>query len=293
MISIRKLTGLWVVFEILSLSGCQWTFPLASGMDTGTDTDTGSDAGSDTVGEVDTDTETGTGCPVGYKGDDCSFACESTKLKIASCTNALFNCSMWIDGDYTKAAGEQCADGEENCFAIDYDFDLLRRYYVNRIRFLSDWYSKRPGTWDLLASDDGVNFSFVMSARSNHAPWNCVQDEICTEAVPEECCPGGSRQDTTSVGKDYPKWDDVRFTGAVARYWRFRIKTTDDLYNLTMRELELYGNGCLGSRCEVSPCKSGVCTEEAPAQCMCAGCEPKAWCTSAFTGSGPGCTTPE
>lgn len=281
MLSVRKFVGLLLVFEVLSLSGCQWTFPLATETDTHTDSD----------GEIDTDA--GTGCPVGYQGDDCSFVCDSTKLKIASCTNSLFNCSEWIDGDHKTPNGEECADGEENCFAIDYDFDLFRRYYVNRLRFLSDWYNKRPGAWDLLASDDGVHFSLVMTARSNHAPWKCVQDEVCTEAVPEVCCPGGSLQDTASVGETYPKWDDFRFTGAVARYWRFRINTTDSPKNLTMYELELYGNDCLGSRCEVSPCETGVCTEDAPARCTCAACEPKAWCASAFTDNGPGCTTPE
>jgi hypothetical protein len=121
--------------------------------------------------------------------------------------------------------------GEDNCFAVNYDFDLTQRYFVDRMRFKSDWWSKRPGTWDLLASDDGLNYSVIMSARSNQAPWKCVQGDPCTVAVPSACCPGGLTQDTSVVGDFYSKWDVFEFTGAVARYWRLRIKST---YNPTI-----------------------------------------------------------
>ncbi len=265
----------------------------ATGVDTHADTAADTDTGSAGDSEMNTDTGTDTGCPVGYQGADCAQACESIKLDIASCSNISFDCSPWIDGDPKNETYQGCEDGGENCLAINYDFDLGDRFYVNRLRFLSDWFNKRPGTWDLLASDDGVNFSLVMSARSNRDPWRCVQDEPCTSAVPEVCCPGGIKQDTSSVGDNYPKWDDFGFTGVVARHWRFRIKSTDDPLNLIMREFELYGNSCLGSRCEASNCDTGVCTEKGEAFCMCAACEPPGSCTSAFVGDGPGCTTPE
>ncbi|MCU0692477.1 MAG: hypothetical protein MUF54_13840 [Polyangiaceae bacterium] len=231
--------------------------------------------------------------PPGYRGEGCQQVCESTKLGIARCTNPLFDCSLWIDGNGKSSTGIQCPQGEGNCFAVNYDFDLAQRYFVDRIRFMSDWWAKRPGAWDLLASDDSVKYSLVMSARSNHAPWGCVQGEPCTAAVPEECCPGGVTQDTSSVGAWYAKWDDFRFTGVVAQYWRLRINTTDDPRSLVMAELELFGNGCLGSQCDVPTCTPGVCTEEGPASCACTDCQPEAACTSAFVGAVPGCTTPE
>jgi hypothetical protein len=89
----------------------------------------------------------------------------------------------------------------------------------------------------------------------------------------------------------YPKWDDFGFSGVTARYWRFRILTTVDSNNLTMRELELYGHDCLGERaCATSSCGNGVCTGQEEARCMCAGCQAPATCASAFTGVLPACT---
>lgn len=267
-------------------------------VDTGIDTATGeTDANTDTESngnsDVSTDTQTDTGCAVGYRGPDCEEACDCAKLAIATCTSSSFDCSLWVDGNRKTGTEEECQDGEEGCFLRDYDLDLGGRFFVNRFRFLSDWWTKRPGTWDLLASDDGVSFSLVMSARSNHAPWRCVDGEPCTSAVPDLCCPGGEQQDTSSLLDDYPKWDDFRFTGVVARYWRFRIKTGDDPLLLRMQEMELYGHECLGSECEVSKCNTGVCTEKSPAFCTCPACEPTASCTSAFVGDGPGCTSSE
>lgn len=91
----------------------------------------------------------------------------------------------------------------------------------------------------------------------------------------------------------YPKWDDFSFSGVTAQYWRFRIKSTDDAKWLIMRELELFGHDCLGAlACATSKCGIGVCTGQGNASCSCAGCQPPAFCTSAFTGVVPPCTTP-
>lgn len=198
--------------------------------------------------------------------------------------------ALWIDGDIETASSNQCPAG---C-ATDVDFDLGTRRFVKRLRFLSDWWAKRPGTWELWASDDNTNFSLVMQARSNHAPWRCVQGEPCTAEVPAKCCPGGATQDTSVVGPNYPKWDDFSFSGVAARYWRFRITKTDDADALIMRELELFGHDCLGElACATSSCGPGVCTGQENAQCSCAHCEATASCTSAFTGVAPPCTTPQ
>jgi len=231
-------------------------------------------------------------CALGYGGATCA-ACPETKLTIQACANALIACDKWIDGNNTTATYDQCQRGEDGCFATDFDLDLGSRRYVRRLRFLSDWWSKRPGTWELLASDDNASFSLVMDGRSNKAPWKCIDGYPCTAEVPTECCPNGTTQDTTALGPDYPKWDDFTFTGVVARYWRFRIKTTDDSDNLIMRELELFGHDCLGDlTCATSTCGTGVCTGQENALCTCAGCQPPASCTSAFTGAAPPCTTP-
>jgi hypothetical protein len=229
-------------------------------------------------------------CALGYSGASCA-ACPQTELTIQSCTHAFIACSKWIDGDNKTSTSNQCQ--EAGCFATDIDFDLGSRQYVQRLRFLSDWWAKRPGTWELWASDDNANFSLVMDARSNKAPWKCVQGDPCTTEVPTECCPGGGTQDTSIVGTNYPKWDDFRFSGVAARYIRFRIKTTDDSDNLIMRELELYGHDCLGElACATSVCGTGVCTGQETAFCTCGSCQPAAFCDSAFTGTAPACTIP-
>lgn len=225
-------------------------------------------------------------CALGYSGSTCA-ACPQTKLAIQTCAHATIACSQWIDGDNNTSTSDSCKS------VTDIDLDLGSRQYVNRIRFLSDWWSKRPGTWELFASDDGASFSLVMAARSNKAPWKCVPRDPCTAEVPAECCPGGVTQDTTAVGSIYPKWDDFSFSGVVARHFRFRIKTTDDAKNLIMRELELHGHDCLGElACATSRCRGGVCTGQEDALCACAGCAPPASCNSAFSGTAPACTTP-
>jgi hypothetical protein len=265
--------------------------------DTGSATqDTGSateDSGSETQ-DTGSETEEDTGCSPGYQGAACTQICESTVLPIASCSNAVLSCDTWVDGNHNTSNSGNCGTLglESNCFALDYDLDLSQRFYVHRVRFLSDWWSKRPDDWQLLASDDGVHYNLVLSAKSHANPWQCVQDEPCTPAVPEECCPGGVTQDTSSVGKYYPKWDDFAFTGVVARYWRFRIASTRDLQNLIMRELELLGNLCLGQRCKVSSCGEGVCTADGSGFCSVLEDIAPASCTSAFVGPAPGCTTP-
>jgi hypothetical protein len=230
-------------------------------------------------------------CALGHAGASCA-ACPKTKRKVQSCAHATINCSKWIDGNNKTATWDTCPSGMSGCFATDIDFDLGSRQFVHRLRFLSDWWSKRPGIWELWASDDNANFSLVMDARSNKAPWECVHGDPCTAAVPTECCPGGVTQDTTGLSTHYPKWDDFTFSGVTARYWRFRIKTTDDSNHLDMRELELYGHGCLGDlACATSPCGKGVCTGQEKALCTCASCQSPASCTSAFTGVAPACTT--
>jgi hypothetical protein len=229
-------------------------------------------------------------CALGHAGPSCT-ACPETKLTIQACAHPTLDCSKWIDGNNKTDTTDQCK-WASGCFATDVDFDLGTRQYVHRIRFLSDWWAKRPGTWEIWASDDNVNFSLVMSARSNKAPWKCVDGDPCTVAVPTECCPGGATQDTTTVGIHYPKWDDFTFSGVVARHLRFRIKTTDDADSLIMRELELYGHDCLGLTCATSSCGKGVCTGQENALCTCTDCQPTASCTSAFASAAPPCTTP-
>jgi len=157
------------------------------------------------------------------------------------------------------------------------------------LRFMSDWHTKRPETWELLASDDGVYYTLVLSAKSNSSPWHCVHDAPCTAAVPVECCPGHLMQDTSAVGDYFPKWDDFRFTGAVARYWRFRVLSMETPDFLELWDLEFYGNRCLGSTCSETNCNKGICTGERPAACNCADCQPTASCTSAFVGTSSGC----
>ncbi len=261
-----------LALALLLLTACQFT--LAGG----SDRDAGPEAGP----------EAGT-CALGQAGPSCA-ACPEGKLAIQACTNDFIDCAEWIDGDNNSSTSNSCP--ANNC-ATNVDFDLGARKFVNRLRFLSDWFNKRPGTWALLASDDNVNFSaVVINARSNRASWRCVAGDACTPEVPEVCCPGGVTQETTAVGTMYPKWDDFGFSGVTARYWRFRINTTDDPNSLIMRELELYGHDCLGEMaCATSSCGTGVCTGQEQARCTCASCDAMAFCISAFTGVAPACTT--
>lgn len=259
------------------------TGTLSDPADTGTQDDK-----TDTQTQADT-VDTDADCPAGYQGVDCAEACPSSKLAIETCVNPMLDCSTMIDGDHTTATSRQCFLGREVCFPLDFDFVLSDRYYVDRMRFMSDWHNKRPQNWDLLASDDGVHYTRVISAQSNASPWQCIHGAPCTEAVPTECCPGGVEQDISAVGPNQPKWDDFRFTGAVARYWRFRIHSLYEPGYLELYDLELYGNRCLGTLCSEKNCGTGICTGKRPATCACADCQPTASCESAFAGTDPGC----
>lgn len=286
----------WMSASLLALSlgslGC-YKYTLQSTADTETnDSDSQTDDTDTSTPDSETNQmDTNAECPAaGSKGVDCDEPCASIKLAVQQCANAEVECGTCLDSNYETATVRECFSGEDKCFPVDFDFTLADRFYVDRIRFMADWHNKRPSTWDLLASDDGVHYTLVISAQSNSNPWNCVQDAPCTEAVPKECCPGGVTQDISAVGEYFPKWDDFRFTGAVAKYWRFRVHSIfSATVTMEIYELEFYGNKCLGTLCSHTSCDIGICTGDRPAACTCADCQPSASCTSAFVGTGEGC----
>lgn len=143
----------------------------------------------------------------------------------------------------------ECSDG---CIAdLWIRFDLGRSMEVDRVRFLADWWSKRPDNWELWVSNDPAlqphaGATPVTLGVGEKNPWRCVTGEACTDEVPDACCPDGrdKPQDTRNVGDLWPKYDEKEFSRQSGRYWYFLIENTIDESYLYLFEIQLFGGTC-------------------------------------------------
>lgn len=132
-------------------------------------------------------------------------------------------------------------------------FDLGAPRFVHRIRYMADWWAKRPDNWQLWVSDDpamlpGAGAVLATEGVGMANPWQCVDGESCAEAsVPDACCPDGRNQpqNTADVGEFWPRFDELEFSGQVGRYWYYVIKDTRDRDHLNLFEIELFGSDCI------------------------------------------------
>ena len=201
-------------------------------------------------------------CADDWTGAECSIPCPWTGLSVVACesADATFNCSTHTDGNYDSRQSLSCVDGTEplcvppggtctdpaGCVRDAWiGVDLGSARAVSRLRFLSDWWSKRPNNFEVWASDDPADVPdagamLIAAGVGAVQPYQCVTGEACTEEVPDACCPDGRDrpQDTRDVGTLYPLWDILDFPEQTHRYWYFLVRDTRDTDQLIMREVE-------------------------------------------------------
>ena len=146
--------------------------------------------------------------------------------------------------------GGNCA--AEGCISrVSFRYDLGQPQSVQRMRYRSDWWNKRPHHWELWASNSTQDVpqngaQLVANGIGKPAPWGCVTGEACTDDVPIECCPNGRNnpQDTVNVGTFYGKYDEATFGATEARYWYFVVVDTYEKNWFIQDEFELFSDIC-------------------------------------------------
>lgn len=162
-----------------------------------------------------------------------------------------------------------------------FGFALVEPRVVTELRYRSDWWNKRPATWELWASDD-ADLTPMSGARrvatgdGRRAPWECVTGEPCSEGVPDECCPAGRTQpQSVAAGAHIAKWEVHPLAEpAAGRFFFFRVLTTEEPGNLELDGFELRGHDCFdqGGVFPVARCRPyGVGVD--------AGCAASQWCS--------------
>ena len=206
---------------------------------------------------------------------DCAI-CPSERLVPTACTSSapgevtgcerLYDSKEFADPPQNQSvSGLNCNDGGGSSFCV-YDgdcgngcirdvwiqFDLGAPRSVHRIRYMADWWAKRPDHWELWVSDDAAatpdnGATMVTSGIGEANPWRCVVGESCVDdSIPDACCPDGrdQLQDTTDVGEFWPRFDELAFPGQTGRYWYYVIRDTRDKEQCLLFELELIGDEC-------------------------------------------------
>ncbi len=235
---------------------------------------------------VDTSTDSahcgacGASCGAGERCDGAGACtvCSSDRLIPDACTTSapdeVLNCEKLYDAQEFAATpstsgidGLLCEPGGESSFCT-YDqgcdngcirdvwirFDLGVPRYVDRIRYMADWWAKRPDEWELWVSDDPMltpdqGATRVTDGFGHSNPWVCTHGGSCdAPSVPDVCCPHGSNQpqDTSEVGDTWPRFDEQDFPGESGRYWYYVIRNTRFPQQALMFELELFGSECTG-----------------------------------------------
>lgn|GEM_PF-2918205 len=221
-------------------------------------------------------------------------ACEALPSGALPCTGLLG------DGDVTvscASGGPDCADdGGADDGGVDAWFGVVLpwRRVVTQLRFRSDWWQKRPTTWELWASDDpaqvpGAGARLVGSGDGHAPPWECVSGEPCDDpAVPDACCPDG-RTSPQRVPADghIAKWDVHPVDGA-GKYFFLRVVGTQDGETLILDDIALDGHDCFttGGTFPQPACAVGGVGVDA-------GCRDGEWCAPGAgpDAASPGCTT--
>lgn len=131
-------------------------------------------------------------------------------------------------------------------------FDLGTSRPVHRIRYIANWWAKRPDKWELwvtddpaMTPDDGAALAIAGVGEPN--PWACADGESCADtSVPDACCPDGrdQPQNLVNVGQYWPRFDELEFPELSGRYWYYLVKDTRDTNHLLLNEIELFGTNC-------------------------------------------------
>lgn len=202
-------------------------------------------------------------------------------------------CDHWTDGDVGSDSSAACEYTPEICTADDgtcngsclptlaIAFEFGGAVTPGGLRFLSDWWKKRPEEWEVWVSDSvdtkpGSGAVKVASGNGHPAPWQCVSGDPCTDDVPAElCCPDGTTApQRIEEGALIAKWDVFHFQGNTepGRVVWLVIPKVEDRSDLYMREVTFSSAAC-ADPCGAA-CAPGVaCTMEGDTP-VCGACPP-------------------
>ncbi len=186
----------------------------------------------------------------------------SMHFPASACVSSIMDsmsCTLIKDGKEGTSWGHYCAQGDGVCSfegacstsgcVIDlwWGFDLGAVRTISRVRFLSDWWSKRPKNYEIWASDNPSDVPFagaslVATAVGHQNPWRCVAGESCLDpSVPDACCPNGRDAPQAPPSTTNAKYDSRDFPAHAARYWYLVVRDTYAVTDLTLREVTYWG----------------------------------------------------
>lgn len=237
-------------------------------------------------------------CPVGTSGADCEDACPYQPRDIVGCANSdtSFDCAKLWDGDTATSTNLDCESASspfctgDQVANVVLGFELSETRVVSQLRYLSDWWSKRPEgvkvwTSDSAATTPGNGATLALMGNGNQHPWQCVPGEACGPDVPVECCPNGMDQPQAFTdGALIPKWDSFVFPAVEVKMVWLEIANTYAGTSLLMRELQVRGRQCGGTECALNPCFAGVACEDIGNGPVCGACP------EGYEGDGTTCT---
>ena len=240
-------------------------------------------------------------CADGQAGADCSIACDTGSLTPLACdaSTGADSCANTYDGTRTASWSLSCNDYPNACVAEGIDgcedaagcltdqwvqWDFGAQTALSRIRFVFEWWTKRPQNFAIWVSDapdatPGDGATLVHSQVAEPYGYRCVADDPCDDAdtIPAECCPNGFGdglvQDTTDVGSTYPKLDVVDLeTAFTGRYWYLEVLDSyRDDGSFAVLDVEFTGCPTDGDQCAGVACENGgVCVDQLDAfECAC------------------------
>jgi len=196
-------------------------------------------------------------------GSDATIPCDDAleRLWPSSCGSSVprTECERALDADAQTRFSVACERHPEACdfqsagctetgcirdLTLRLSLPQARR--LERLRFRSDWWEKRPSTYELWVSsteamgpDSGA--TLVSAALAQRAPWVCQAGESCApDYVPDHCCPAGRDAPQAPPTEFESLWDDLEIPAVDGRVWWLRVRDTSDKNQLSIFEIELY-----------------------------------------------------
>ena len=171
-----------------------------------------------------------------------------------------FDCAFVADQDVETGVRISCAltpeaigcTPEGEIANVDFRFFLPAPTTIRGVRFLSDWFAKRPANYQVWAAADGPAIPgtpgavLVGQAEGFVAPWRCVNDSACDFFTPTVCCPNGRDQPVeTSTVFLRAKYDFTALPPVKARYWTIRFLDSEEGSELLMQDVEFLRSICV------------------------------------------------
>lgn len=182
----------------------------------------------------------------------CGASVAGTDCKRALDANAQSRFSVACDRHPEACDFQSAGCTELGCIRdVTLRLSLPQARRLDRLRFRSDWWEKRPSNYELWVSsadtmgpDSGA--TLVSAALAERRPWVCQAGESCTpDYVPDHCCPAGRDAPQDPPTEFESLWDDLQVPGVEGRVWWLRVRDTTDTEHLSIFEIELYSaQGC-------------------------------------------------